>query len=51
MVEMEENIMIDSLILPNDILAEMVVNLRRSCFKGDEVIAFFLLRIQEERLI
>jgi hypothetical protein len=29
----------------------MVVNLRRSCFKGDEVIAFFLLRIQEERLI
>jgi hypothetical protein len=27
-------------LLPNDILAEMVVNLRPSFFKGDEVIAF-----------
>ncbi len=50
MVEMEENVMINASFLPNDILAEMVVNLEpnQAVFKGDEVIAFFTQDTQEE---
>lgn len=50
MVELEENIMINASFLPNDILAEMVSDLKtnQAIFKGDEVIAFFTHENQEE---
>lgn len=50
MVEMEENIMINSAYLPNDVLAEMVMNLEPNQFilKGEEVIAFHTKDTQEE---
>ncbi len=50
MVEMEENVMINSSFLPNAILAEMVSNLQsnQAIFKGDEVIAFYTSENQEE---
>jgi UDP-N-acetylglucosamine diphosphorylase/glucosamine-1-phosphate N-acetyltransferase len=49
MVELEENVMINSSFLPNDILAEMVSNLEsnQAIFKGDEVIAFYTNEEQE----
>ncbi|MGO4772283.1 GlmU family protein [Flavobacterium sp. W22_SRS_FK3] len=50
MVEMEENIMINAAYLPNDMLAELVSDLKenQAIFKGDDVIAFFTTENQEE---
>jgi UDP-N-acetylglucosamine diphosphorylase/glucosamine-1-phosphate N-acetyltransferase len=50
MVEMEQNVMINSSFLPNDILSEMVKNLETNpaIFKGEKVIAFFTEETQEE---
>ena len=50
MVELEENVMINASFLPNDILAEMVSNLKsnQAIFQNDEVIAFFTNDSQEE---
>ena len=50
MVEMEENVMINASFLPNEILAELVMNLEKNqaIFKNDEVIAFFTNESQEE---
>ena len=50
MVEMEENVMINSSFLPNAILVEMVCDLKQNqaIFKGDQVIAFFTNDTQEE---
>jgi UDP-N-acetylglucosamine diphosphorylase/glucosamine-1-phosphate N-acetyltransferase len=50
MVEMEENVMINASFLPNDVLAEMVMNLEPNQFilKGEEVIAFHTKDTQEE---
>jgi UDP-N-acetylglucosamine diphosphorylase/glucosamine-1-phosphate N-acetyltransferase len=50
MVEMEENVMINSLFLPNEVLVEMISNLEpnQAIFKNDEVIAFFTSDTQEE---
>ncbi|MFH6958670.1 GlmU family protein [Flavobacterium aquidurense] len=50
MVEMEENVMINAAYLPNDILAELVSDLKenQAIFKGDDVIAFFTTENQEE---
>ncbi|WP_281232086.1 GlmU family protein [Flavobacterium gelatinilyticum] len=50
MVEMEENIMINAAYLPNDMLAELVSDLKpnQAVFKGDDVIAFFSSENQEE---
>ena len=50
MVEMEQNVMINASFLPNDVLAEMVMNLEpnQAIFKGEEVIAFFTQDTQEE---
>ena len=50
MVEMEENVMINAAYLPNDMLAEMVSDLKenQAIFKGDDVIAFFTTENQEE---
>lgn len=50
MVEMEENVMINAAYLPNDVLAEMVMNLEPNQFilKGEEVIAFYTKDTQEE---
>jgi UDP-N-acetylglucosamine diphosphorylase/glucosamine-1-phosphate N-acetyltransferase len=50
MVEMEENVMINASFLPNDVLAEMVMNLEPNQFilKGEEVIAFYSKDTQEE---
>ncbi|WP_395077713.1 GlmU family protein [Flavobacterium sp.] len=49
-VELEENVMINASFLPNDILAEMVSNLKsnQAIFQNDEVIAFFTNDSQEE---
>jgi len=50
MVEMAENIMINAAYLPNEVLAEMVMNLEPNQFilKGEEVIAFYTKDTQEE---
>jgi UDP-N-acetylglucosamine diphosphorylase/glucosamine-1-phosphate N-acetyltransferase len=50
MVELEENVMINASFLPNDILVEMVTNLKanQAIFKGEEVVAFFTDENQEE---
>jgi len=50
MVEMEENVMINAAYLPNDVLAELVSDLKenQAIFKGDDVIAFFTTENQEE---
>jgi UDP-N-acetylglucosamine diphosphorylase/glucosamine-1-phosphate N-acetyltransferase len=50
MVEMEENVMINAAYLPNDVLAEMVMNLEPNQFilKGEEVIAFYSKDTQDE---
>ncbi len=50
MVEMEQNVMINSAFLPNDLLVEMVMNLEPNQFilKGEEVIAFYTNDTQEE---
>jgi len=49
MVELEENIMINASFLPNDILVEMISNLKanQAIFRGDDVIAFFTNDEQE----
>ncbi|MBD0849043.1 GlmU family protein [Maribacter arenosus] len=49
MVEMEENVLINSSFLPNKELVRMVKSLKRNeaIFKGEEVIAFFSLEAQE----
>ncbi|HSD08314.1 GlmU family protein [Flavobacterium sp.] len=49
MVELEENIMINASFLPNDILIEMISNLKsnQAIFRGDDVIAFFTNDEQE----
>jgi UDP-N-acetylglucosamine diphosphorylase/glucosamine-1-phosphate N-acetyltransferase len=49
MVELEENVMINASFLPNDVLAEMVSDLKpnQAIFKGDEVIAFYTQEDQE----
>jgi len=43
MVELEENVMINASFLPNDVLSEMVKNLKKNqaIFKGEEVVAFY----------
>ena len=50
MVEMEDNIMINSSFLPNEILAEMVISLEKNqmIMKGEEVIAFYTHNTQDE---
>ena len=50
MVELEQNVMIDASILPNEVLAEMVRNLEpnQAIVKGDTVIAFYTQDTQEE---
>jgi len=50
MVEMPENIMINSSFLPNKELVEVVKNLKanQAIFRGEEVIAFFTTETQEE---
>ena len=50
MVEMPQNVMINSAFLPNEVLAEMVKSLEpnQAIFKGDDVIAFFTEDTQEE---
>lgn len=50
MVEMAENVMINAKFLPNDVLAEMVMNLEPDQFilKGEEVVAFYTKDTQEE---
>ncbi|WP_281322543.1 GlmU family protein [Flavobacterium aestivum] len=49
MVELEDNVMINASFLPNDVLAEMVSDLKpnQAIFKGDEVIAFYTQEDQE----
>ena len=49
MVEMEENVMINASFLPNEIIAEIVSNLKnnQAVFKGDDVIAFYTSENQE----
>lgn len=50
MVELEENVMINASFLPNQVLYEMVSNLKinQAIFQNDEVIAFFTQDSQEE---
>lgn len=50
MVELEENVMINASFLPNEILSEMVSNLKinQAIFQNDEVIAFYTEDSQEE---
>lgn len=50
MVEMEENILINSSFLPNSELIEMIKNLgeNQAIFMGEEVLAFFTKEAQEE---
>lgn len=50
MVELEQNVMINSSYLPNPTLVELIANLKpnQAVFKGDEVIAFFTEESQEE---
>lgn len=50
MVEMEENIMINSAFLPNDIMVEMIKSLEKNqaIVKGEEIIAFYTNDTQEE---
>lgn len=50
MVEMDQNVMINSSFLPNEILAEMVKGLEpnQAIFKDDEVIAFYTEESQDE---
>ena len=50
MVEMEENVLINSSFLPNEELVELVQSLKKNqaIFSGDEVIAFFTSDTQEE---
>ena len=50
MVEMEENVMINSSFLPNLLLIEMISNLKpnQAVFKGEDVVAFYTNESQEE---
>jgi len=50
MVEMEQNVLINSAYLPNEVLAEMVTSLEenQAIFCGDEVVAFYTKDTQEE---
>ena len=50
MVEMEENVMINSSFLPNQLLIEMISNLKpnQAVFKGEDVVAFYTNESQEE---
>lgn len=50
MVEMEQNVLINSAYLPNEVLAEMVMALEenQAIFSEDEVIAFYTKDTQEE---
>ncbi len=50
MVELEENVMVNGSILPNAILAEMVMNLEKNqvIMDGETVIAFFTEESQQE---
>lgn len=50
MVEMEENILINSSFLPNEVLVEMIKSLEKNqaIFKGEEVVAFYTNDTQEE---
>jgi len=50
MVEMEENIMINSSYLPNNELVELISDLKpnQAIFKSDDVIAFYTQENQEE---
>ena len=50
MVEMEQNILINSSFLPNEDLIELVKNLEnnQAIFLGEEVIAFYTTEAQEE---
>lgn len=50
MVEMEENVLINSSFLPNEVLVEMIKSLEKNqaILKGDEVVAFFTNDTQEE---
>lgn len=50
MIEMEQNVLINSAYLPNEVLAEMVMALEenQAIFSGDEVIAFYTRDTQEE---
>jgi UDP-N-acetylglucosamine diphosphorylase/glucosamine-1-phosphate N-acetyltransferase len=50
MVEMEENVMINSSFVPNLVLAELVSTIKpnQAIFKGDDVIAFYTHENQEE---
>ncbi|MBU2997394.1 GlmU family protein [Cellulophaga baltica] len=50
MVEMEENILINASFLPNEVLVEMIGDLKenQAIFFGDDVIAFFTKENQEE---
>lgn len=50
MVEMDENILINAAYLPNEVLVELVSNLRdrQAVIKEDEIIAFYTTDAQEE---
>ena len=50
MVEMEQNVLINSAYLPNEVLAEMIMALEenQAIFSDDEVIAFYTKDTQEE---
>lgn len=50
MVEMEHNIMINASFLPNELLVELIFNLKENqlVIKGDEIIAFYTTSSQEE---
>ncbi len=50
MVEMEENILINASFLPNEVLVEMINDLKenQAIFLGEEVIAFYTTENQEE---
>lgn len=49
MVELDENVMINASYLPNDVLAEIILNLEvnQAVFKGDNIIAFYTQDSQE----
>jgi hypothetical protein len=50
MVELQENVMINASFLPNDVLSEMVKNLKKNqaIFKANNVIAFYTYDTQDE---
>ncbi|ALM07379.1 glucose-1-phosphate thymidylyltransferase [Sediminicola sp. YIK13] len=50
MVELEENILINASFLPNEVLVEMVKNLKpnEAIFQKEEIIAFYALESQED---